>query len=743
MRTPASSTKHGEEEYEQMEPDESHGMTALDRKIADAFPGITVRKDLVSEVKGNALVPTYVLEYLLSNYAANTDEASIESGVKRVQQILTENYVHREEANLVQSKIRERGSYRIIDKVEVSLNDRLDQYEASFANLGISQVVVDAQTVKKYPKLLVTGIWCMCEVSYAYAAGEVPWRLERLSPVQMSRDDTANFTQQRTKFTDAEWIDLLMQSIGFNPALFSDRAKLWHLVRLVPFVERNYNLIELGPKGTGKSHIYSEFSPHGILISGGEVTVAKLFVNNATRRVGLVGYWDTVAFDEFAGRAKKAGKDLVAVMKNYMANKTFSRGTDMLQGEASMVFVGNTTHTVPYMLKNSDLFEELPAQYHDSAFLDRIHCYIPGWEFEQIRPEMFTNGFGFVVDYLAEILHSMRDMDYSTAYERYFTLSPTLTTRDKDGIRKTFSGLMKLVYPSGEATREQMEPLLRCAIEGRKRVKDQLCRIDQTMAPVEFTYLPVDASPDAEPVSVTILEEVDYPDLYRRGGRRAAGSIGAVPAAALGHGAHGADVSAAAAGGVAQTAAPAQSANDGDAGSPQQLTPVQRAAARAKETHRSFKAGQRGVSYDGLFGPYVAGATKIEILDTYVIHPYQIRNFAEFLDTVLRFKEPGTEVAVHLITQQADPEHALAQMQNLKEVKLLYRPYGIDLTCEFVEDVHDRHIKTDTGWWIVPGYGLDFFDKYDDGNWLNPQTRIQQFRRVRKDFDVTYQRLDR
>lgn len=452
-----STSENGWIESPERNADE-HALNALDSKTTDLFPGVTVRKDLVNRVKGNALVPSYVLEFLLSAYATNTDQASIESGVDRVRAILANNYVHREEANLIQSKIREKGSHRIIDRVQVALNEKTDLYEATFSNLGISQVIVDPSLVKAYPKLLVTGIWCMCQIGYAYSGDprEVPWQLLQLKPVQMSRDDRENYMQQRSQFTDSEWIDLLMQSIGFNPDLFSDRAKLLHLVRMVPFVERNYNLVELGPKGTGKSHIYSEFSPHGMLISGGEVTVAKLFVNNSNGHLGLVGYWDTVAFDEFSGKAKKAGRDLVDIMKNYMANKSFSRGVETFQGEASMAFVGNTSHNVPYMLKNSDLFEELPKQYHDPAFLDRIHFYLPGWEFEQIRSEMFTSGFGFVVDYLAEILHNLRDADYDDRFEKYFELSSTLSTRDKDGIKKTFSGLMKLIYPDGKATPEQM-----------------------------------------------------------------------------------------------------------------------------------------------------------------------------------------------------------------------------------------------------------------------------------------------
>lgn len=312
---------------------------------------------------------------------------------------------------------------------------------------------------------------------------------------------------------------MLMQSIGFNPEMFDHRGKLLQLVRLVPFCERNYNLIELGPKGTGKSHIYSEFSPHGILISGGEVTIAKLFVNNATSRIGLVGYWDTVAFDEFADRKKRADRALVDILKNYMANKSFSRGIETLGAEASMAFVGNTQHTVPHMLRHSDLFSELPEQYHDSAFLDRIHFYIPGWEVDIIRGEMFSDGYGFVVDYLAEILRNLRNHDYSQYYSDHFKLFDEISTRDRTSIQKTFSGMMKILYPHLEATRDEIEQLLRFAIEGRKRVKDQLMRIDPTYAEVRFGY----QAPNGGMFSVKTLEEEKYPRFYYHRAGDAAG----------------------------------------------------------------------------------------------------------------------------------------------------------------------------------------------------------------------------
>lgn len=741
-------------------------MGALDRSITDVCPEYTVRKDLVGAVKGNALVPTYVLEYLLSKYATTTDQASIDAGVDRVRTILADNYVHREEANLIQSKIREKGRYQVIDKVQVALNEKTDQYEATFENLGISRVIVDPETVRKNPKLLVTGIWCLCMLVYAYSGekNEVPWRLHRLMPVQMSHDDREHYLAVRERFTAGEWIDLLMQSVGFNPSLFSDRAKLLHLVRMIPFVERNYNLIELGPKGTGKSHIYSEFSPHGMLISGGEVTVAKLFVNNTTGRPGLVGFWDVVAFDEFAGRAKKAGKDLVDIMKNYMANKSFSRGVSVMQAEASMVFVGNTSHNVPYMLKNSDLFEELPAQYHDPAFLDRIHYYLPGWEFEQIRSEMFTHGYGFVVDYLAEILHNQRDVDYGSAFERYFTLSSTLSTRDKDAIRKTFSGLMKLIYPSGNATLEQMEPLLRCAIEGRKRVKDQLCRIDLTMAEVDFSYT---RAGSADPIAVRTLEETDYPDLYWRDRPDAVASIAAEDATLFAPLLTDSDTSASAesrgidavaqAGSAeqsddtAQTQVPAAEVSepvpvaDGEVSQSstaepeeRKLTPIERWAAQAKEGHIEFREDQRGVTYAKLFGPYIAGAKEISIKDPYIRKSYQVRNFAEFLETVFNYTDRSDEVHVHLITGYTEAQYIDEQIDELNTLQTVFGQLGIVFTYEFDESGHDRSIVSDTGWRIILGRGLDIYQPFD-GNWLNPLTRQQRLRRV-KAFEVTYVR---
>lgn len=487
-------------------------MNYLDNKINEHFGGLVVRKDLVKEVKGNAIVPSYVLEFLLGNYCATSDEAGIRSGIETVKEILRTHFVHRNEANLTKSIIRERGRHRVIDKVTVALNEKRDVYEASFSNLGIKEVLVDIDTIKRNEKLLVGGVWCIADLAYQYSDDQriVPWILERLDPIQMSHVSFEEYLEHRQAFTLDEWMDLLMQSLGLNPEKFTRRGKLLQISRLIPFCERNFNLIELGPKGTGKSHIYSEFSPHGILISGGEVSVPKLFVNNSTGRIGLVGYWDCVAFDEFSGHQKKHEKALVDILKNYMANKSFSRGIETLGAEASMVFVGNTSNELDYMLMHTNLFEELPSQFYDSAFMDRLHYYLPGWEIEIIRGEMFSRGFGFVVDYLAEIMRHQRDYDFTHHYSKFFHLPTEISTRDRDGINKTFSGLLKILFPDGNANEQEMEEILVFAIEGRKRVKDQLARIDTTFDIVKFGYEDMAGNYH----EVQTLEEQQYPQHY-------------------------------------------------------------------------------------------------------------------------------------------------------------------------------------------------------------------------------------
>ena len=694
-------------------------MSQLDDKINQYFAGLVVRKDLVKAVKGNAIVPSYVLEYLLGQYCATNDEATIQTGIETVKEILRKHYVHRNEAGLVRSTIKEKGRHKVIDRISVSLNDKDDVYEAEFANLGIKKVLIDSNTVKAHQKLLVGGVWCIADVEYEYTEDKSasPWILASLKPIQISRFDFDGYLEARKQFTTDEWIDLLIQSVGFNPQMFGKRNKLAQLIRLIPFCERNYNLIELGPKGTGKSHVYSEFSPHGILISGGEVTVPKLFVHNGTGKLGLVGYWDVVAFDEFAGKQKRVDKALVDIMKNYMANKSFSRGVETLGAEASMVFVGNTDHTVPYMLKHTDLFDPLPEKFHDSAFLDRIHSYIPGWEVDVIRGEMFSSGYGFVVDYLAEILRSLRSHDYSDRYKGQFTLSDDISTRDRDGINKTFSGLMKILYPHGEATDAEVEDVLRTAIEGRKRVKDQLLRIDATYPEVRFAY----QGADAQERLVRTLEEDEYPNQYHRRGATEVSTadlpqVGTDPLALI----------------------EAARATQGPTSRPSNPVPMEPVL---KEQHLVFHENQRGLSFDKLFSPYLVGAKRIIITDPYLRMFHQLRNLMELMETISKLQGPEDEVVVHVVTVE-DDSNGDRQTESLQKIADACTGVGIQFSWAYDTSgtKHDRDITTDTGWKIVLGRGLDVFQRFELNDAFSFANRLQQHRQC-KEFSVTFVRI--
>lgn len=682
-------------------------MNDLDQKINTHFQGLVVRKDLVKTVKGNAIVPSYVLEYLLGQYCATSDEATIQTGIETVKEILAKHYVHRNEAGLVRSHIKEKGRHKVIDKVTVSLNDTRNVYEAEFDNLGIKKVLVDSGTIKKHPKLLVGGVWCICDIEYDFTEDREssPWILGSLKPIQLSNLDYDAYIEGRKQFTTAEWIDVLMQSMGLNPEVFGHRSKLIQLVRLIPFCERNYNLIELGPKGTGKSHVYSEFSPHGTLVSGGEATLAKLFINNTTNKIGLVGYWDVVAMDEVAGSGKKPDIKLIDTLKNYMANKSFNRGTGPQGAEASMVFIGNTSHNVPYMLKHGHLFMDLPETYRNTdgqAILDRLHWFLPGWEMENLRNEMFSTGFGFVVDYLAEVLRSLRSFDYSDRYQENFTLSSDISTRDRDGINKTFSGLMKIIFPHGGATEKEIEELLQFSMEGRKRVKDQLMRVDTTYAAVDFSYQ--DSAGNTK--GVTTLEEQEYPNYYNK-------TIGEPENV--------------------------YSAENTQLSEPTKQFELSAPAEQTlKEKHLTYHENQKGISFDTLLGPYLKGAASITVTDPYIRLFYQMRNFMELLETVVKNKEPENEVLVHLLTTE-DEFRGDQQKENFEKMKVSASSVGVNLTWEFddTNTIHARHIVTDHGWKVTLDRGLDIFQMYDLNDAFSFTNKLQTCRPC-KAFEVTF-----
>jgi ATP-dependent Lon protease len=464
--------------------------SSLDTLLNRHFAGRVVRKDLTKLVKEGANVPVYVLEYLLGQHCASADEAIIEDGLKTVKKILAENYVRPDEAEKVKSIIRERGNLKIIDKVTVTLNEKRDVYEALLSNLGTKGVEISTATVRRYEKLLAGGIWSIITMEYFYEEGQKgsPFIIRDLKPIQMPNMDMDELFEGRRHFTEDQWLDVLLRSSGIEPTQFDQRVK-WHLLaRMIPLVENNYNCCELGPRGTGKSHIYKEISPNSILISGGQTTVANLFYNLARRTVGLVGLWDCVAFDEVAGISFK-DKDGVQIMKDYMASGSFARGRDQVNAYASMVFVGNINQPVDTLVKTSHLLAPFPEAMIDSAFFDRFHAYIPGWEIPKMRPEYFTNQYGLIVDYLAEYFREMRKRSFADAINKYFKLGRDLNQRDVIAVKHTVSGLLKLLYPHDEYDKQAVRRCLDYALEVRRRVKEQLKKIGgMEFYDVHFSY---------------------------------------------------------------------------------------------------------------------------------------------------------------------------------------------------------------------------------------------------------------
>ena len=468
-------------------------MDELSIKLNQNFAGKVVRKDLTQKLKQGANVPIYVLEYLLGMYCATDDDDSINEGVERVKNILADNFVRPDEAEKIKSKIREMSRYTVIDKLTVKLNEKKDIYVAEFSNLGLKNVEISSKYVKDFEKLLGGGIWCIVKLQYYYEEGlpdQNPFIIESVTPIQMPNMDMDELIEGRKKFSKDEWIDILIRSIGMEPTQLENKVK-WHmLLRMVPLCENNYNMCELGPRGTGKSHLYKEISPNSILVSGGQTTVANLFYNMSQRKIGLVGMWDTVAFDEVAGITFK-DKDGIQIMKDYMASGSFARGKEEKAASASMVFVGNINQSVDVLLKTSHLFEPFPeAMAYDSAFFDRMHYYLPGWEIPKMRPELITNSFGFITDYLAEYLREMRKTTFGDVIDKFFRLGNNLNQRDVIAVRKTASGLIKLLYPHGEYSKGDIEEILRYALVGRRRVKEQLKKIGgMEFYDVHFSYI--------------------------------------------------------------------------------------------------------------------------------------------------------------------------------------------------------------------------------------------------------------
>ncbi|MDY3142832.1 MAG: BREX system Lon protease-like protein BrxL [Parabacteroides sp.] len=664
----------------------------LQQKILNAFIGKVVRKDLAFLVKGGLPVPTYVLEYLLGQYCATDDQEAIEAGLEKVKQVIKNNYVHRAEAESVKGKIKENRKYRIIDKVTVTLNERDDEYQAAFANLGLTRVPISDQYVKANPKLLSgNGVWCIVTIGYI-EGGDVKmrWDIQTLKPVQIANVDLQEYIDKRRNFTTDEWIDFLMHTVGLNPEVMNRREKFITLARLLPHVENNFNFVELGPKGTGKSHVFQELSPYGVLVSGGDVTPARLFVRMSGKReeLGLVGYWDVVAWDEFEQQpGRNVDAVLIDTMQNYLANKSFNRGKGTHEASASMSFVGNTKHTVPYMLKNTHLFESIPTSFIKGAFLDRIHLYNPGWEIRMLKKDSFSKGYGLITDYIAAILHELRNDDRTAVLKDYAKFDGSLSERDHLAIRKTFSGMMKLLYPDGKMTDQEAYELIDFAAESRKRVKDQLYVIDETFRaePAKFKYINLKTGLEMnvetlEKVSNTLIVPVNAPKNN-----------------------HAADMS------DADVQPYQQDQKTAASPSTEETKSKRPRIQQLAEKSVSIRMGQTGVSYEKLFAPYLCNASEITVEDPYIRASWQIKNFIELV-TMLIDTRPVDDLKIHLLTNE-DDEKIPDLIDKLDEIKDDLAVYGIEFDYKF-RDFHDRCIKTDTGWTINLGRGLDMFEKY-------------------------------
>ena len=681
----------------------------LQHKVMNAFLGKVVRKDLAFLVKGGLPVPTYVLEYLLGQYCTSDDEEVIQEGLEKVKQVIQNNYVHRAEAESVKGTIRENGKHRIIDKVTVVLSEKEDEYHASFANLGLSSVPIGTEYVRQNPKLLSgNGVWCIITIGYLSGDSiKVRWEIENLKPIQVSNIDLQEYIDQRHHFTTEEWIDFLMHTVGLNPEVMNRREKFITLARLLPHVENNFNFVELGPKGTGKSHVFQELSPYGVLVSGGDVTSARLFVKIQGNKeiLGLVGYWDVVAWDEFEQqKGRSVDAVLIDTMQNYLANKSFNRGKGTHEASASMSFVGNTKHTVPFMLKNSHLFESIPTAFIKGAFLDRIHLYNPGWEIKMLKKNSFSKGYGLITDYIAAVLHAMRNDDRTATLNEYAKFDGSLSERDHLAIRKTFSGMMKLLYPDGRMTDQEAYELIDFAAESRKRVKDQLYVIDETFKaePAHFKYINLKNGLE---IQVETLERISNGNLL---------SPQTVSTTEL-------DTD-------GNNATEEHAGNMGTMNS--QVTKRPRIPA-LQEKNLSFRMGQTGVSYEKLFAPYLRDAKVITVEDPYIRASWQIKNFMEFALMLINTR-PVDELVLNLVTNEEE-EKIPELIDKLDDIKDDLASYGIVFNYK-IRDFHDRCIKTDTGWTITLGRGLDIFEKY---NTYSIASSRQDMRKC-KEFMVTF-----
>lgn len=664
-------------------------MDELDQKLTSTFDGKVVRKDLLHRIKKGTNVPTFVLEFLLARYCASDDQAEMDAGMEAVLATLQDNYVRPDEANAAQSKVATKGKHRFIDKVHVRYVEKEKRHWASLENFNSQRIAIGEKFYRDNERLLEGGIWAEVTLSHnEIEEDDYAFYIEDLRPIQLSRFDFQQYKDGRNEFTRDDWLNVIMRSVGLEPSKLSQRVKMHFVARLAPLVEPNYNYIELGPRGTGKSYFFSEFSPYATLISGGQATKATLFYNNARRKVGLVGYWDTVAFDEVGG-IKVRDPDTIQIMKDFMANGRFSRGAEII-ADASLSFVGNIDLSVNQVVNSTeyDLFQPLPPEL-DLAIMDRFAAYIPGWEFPKNSSSFLTSRYGFITDYLAEAFHyQFKNTNRYEEVNRRIRLGKAIEGRDEKGIKKTVAAFLKILHPNGVPNDEEFEEYVAYAVECRRRVKEQMNKRkpDDEFALIDLSFF---NSSDTE-VVVYCPESKDAAATQQPKRRNL--SVSADSSVQL-------DVVAAVEDDLTETAKSAD---------PQFLREAENVGPDVREQHYTILYGDTGHSYESIIGPYLSGAKSVIIEDPYIRLPHQIQNFVRFCETVLR---SGTVKKIDLVTGYDDNTQLAEIHEKLEDLKQSLLELDVILEVKLNPNIHDREIRLDNGWVIKIGRGLDFYQR--------------------------------
>lgn len=664
-------------------------MNELSSKLNKVFSGRVVRKDLVQRAKKGTNAPTFVLEFLLARYCATDDPDEIEAGMTAVDETLRGNFVRPNESNAAQSTVQQKGSHKFIDKVRVIHHEKEKRHWAEMENFGSKRVAINETHYREHRRLLEGGLWCEALVGYnTVEDDDYTFYIEELRPIQVSRFDFQQFVEGRKQFTTKEWKAVILRSIGLDSGKLTARQQMHYLARLAPIVEPNFNYFELGPRGTGKSYSYAEFTPYSTLVSGGQTTTATLFYNKVRRQTGIIGYWDTIAFDEVAGmKIKDPGT--IQILKDYMANGRFNLGVEVL-APASLVFIGNIDDSIREIVHSYkyDLFKPLPPEF-DLAVMHRMHTYVPGWEIPSNADELLTNEYGFIIDYLAEAFHHVfKHSNILSAVKKRAKLAPGFQGRDETAVYKTVSAFMKLLHPDGEATDEEFTEYLEYAIEGRRRVKEQLNKRkrDDEFAQIALGY--IDKSGTIIEVFCPESKGVEATQNPRKS------DVEAPPPSE----------------GVDDIVS--RSDNEQEGANPKS-EPKPQVSADLKGEHFTIRYGATGFSYQSIFGRYLTGAKKLTIEDPYIRRDYQIRNFLQVCELAVQI---GTIKSIELITAAEHDYQKDEAIKKLDEIKESLADSGIDLTYRFDPTIHDREIRTDTDWHIVIGRGLDIYQKPD--SWL-------------------------